>query len=423
MVDIALRVEGLSKMYRIGAAAPPAQGAVARLARAAGSPFAYLRRARRAPLEAETLWALHDVSFEVGRGEVVGIIGRNGAGKSTLLKILSRITEPTRGRAVVFGRVGSLLEVGTGFHPELTGRENVFLNGAILGMRRAEIDRKFDEIVAFSGVEHFLDTPVKRYSSGMAVRLAFAVAAHLETEVLLVDEVLAVGDAEFQRKCLGKMGDVVREGRTVLLVSHNLGSIAQLCRRAVLLRAGGLALEGPVDAVIREYLDHQSSASAVVAIAPDLRPDAPVAVARCWVENDRGQATGVVAATEPAVIAFEAVVRRPLADVEMSIRVHASAGMPLFTSDLSAGADFDGRVPPGRYQLRVALPREFLAPDVYTVTIGVHRPNVEWLDLHEHVLTFTVEETGSQMWRHPRVVRRLGNILVRFPWDLQRQGE
>ncbi len=205
--------------------------------------------------EVEEFWALKDVSFEVKRGEVLGIIGRNGAGKSTLLKILSRITEPTAGRVTLRGRVASLLEVGTGFHPELTGRENIYLNGAILGMSRAEIRRKFDEIVAFAGVEKFLDTPVKRYSSGMYVRLAFAVAAHLEPEILVVDEVLAVGDAEFQKKCLGKIDDVSRqEGRTVLLVSHNLAAIAEMAKRALLLDAGLVAVDGSVAEAVSTYL-------------------------------------------------------------------------------------------------------------------------------------------------------------------------
>jgi lipopolysaccharide transport system ATP-binding protein len=204
----------------------------------------------------ETFWALRDVSFEVQRGEVVGIVGRNGAGKSTLFKILNRITEPTLGEADIFGRVGALLEVGTGFHPELTGRENVFMNGAILGMRRTEIRDKFDEIVAFAGVEKFLDTPVKRYSSGMYVRLAFAVAAHLEAEILLVDEVLAVGDAEFQNKCLGKMHDVSQAGKTVIFISHATAAIAQLCRRALWINDGRLVADGAAKAVLAEYAAH-----------------------------------------------------------------------------------------------------------------------------------------------------------------------
>src|SRR5438128_9630341 len=250
MGDIAVRVEGLSKRYRIGARQERYYTLRDTLTEAVARPFqklaAFFSRngaGSRTP-EASSIWALKDVSFEVKHGEVVGIIGRNGAGKSTLLKILSRITEPTEGRARIHGRVGSLLEVGTGFHPELTGRENIYLNGAILGMRKAEIDRKFDEIVTFAELERFVDTPVKHYSSGMYVRLAFAVAAHLEPEILLVDEVLAVGDAAFQKKCLGKMDSVAREGRTVLFVSHNLQAISTLTERSLLLSHGHCVGDG-----------------------------------------------------------------------------------------------------------------------------------------------------------------------------------
>jgi lipopolysaccharide transport system ATP-binding protein len=255
MSDIAVRVENLSKQYRIGG--PQARYKTMResLVDVAAAPVRRLRHLGRPTPPEETIWALKDVAFEVERGEVLGIIGRNGAGKTTLLRILSRITEPTEGYAEIKGRVGSLLEVGTGFHPELTGRENVYLNGAILGMKRAEIDERFDEIVAFSEIEKFLDTPVKRYSSGMYVRLAFSVAAHLEPEVLLVDEVLAVGDAAFQKKCLGKMEGVASEGRTVLFVSHNMAAVAGLCRRALLLENGRKNVDGQVSSVIARYGD------------------------------------------------------------------------------------------------------------------------------------------------------------------------
>jgi lipopolysaccharide transport system ATP-binding protein len=252
MSDVAIRVSGLSKRYRLGRRAGY-RTLRDSLASAAKAPARLLRRSTREA--APTLWALKDVSFEVNHGEVVGIIGRNGAGKSTLLKVLSRITEPTDGRAETWGRLGSLLEVGTGFHPELTGRENVFMNGAILGMRNAEIRRKFDEIVSFAEVEKFIDTPVKHYSSGMYTRLAFAVAAHLEPEILVVDEVLAVGDAEFQKKCLGKMSEVAHQGRTVLFVSHNMNAIEQLCGSALLLERGQVAeYSRDVRQVIKGYL-------------------------------------------------------------------------------------------------------------------------------------------------------------------------
>jgi lipopolysaccharide transport system ATP-binding protein len=260
--NVVIRVEGLSKSYQISHQAQQGQG-YRRLSEDLVSWASWPLRKVKGFLNhqdlgkptVEEFWALKDVSFEVKRGEVIGIIGRNGAGKSTLLKILSRIVEPTRGRVEIDGRVASLLEVGTGFHPELTGRENIYLNGAILGMSRAEIKSKFDEIVDFAEVEKFLDTPVKRYSSGMYVRLAFAVAAHLEPEILLVDEVLAVGDAAFQKKCLGKMGDVANEGRTVLFVSHNMPAVQQICQMGIVLNEGGLNYYGAIDAAVGRYLN------------------------------------------------------------------------------------------------------------------------------------------------------------------------
>ena len=253
---LAIRVEGLGKRYRIGRRLRyKALRDV--IAAAAGAPVRIARTligSAAPPSPEETIWALRGVSFEVHHGELVGVIGRNGAGKSTLLKILARITVPTEGRGEIRGRIGSLLEVGTGFHLELTGRENIFLNGAILGMRNAEIVRKFDEIVAFAGVEKFIDTQVKHYSSGMYLRLAFSVAAHLDPEILLVDEVLAVGDVAFQRKCLDKMQDVGKKGRTVLFVSHNMPAIARLCERTILLDSGGVREDGPSHRVVANYL-------------------------------------------------------------------------------------------------------------------------------------------------------------------------
>ncbi len=267
MPEIAIHVEGLGKEFQIGGPQKVYDRLGDRLADMASAPFrrvANLVRGRSSSAAdlGETIWALDAISLDIRHGETVGIIGRNGAGKSTFLKILSRITEPTRGFADIFGRVGSLLEVGTGFHPELTGRENIYLNGAILGMRRKEIDRKFDEIVAFAEIDRFIDTPVKHYSSGMYVRLAFSVAAYLEPEILLVDEVLAVGDVAFQRKCLGKMDDVAQEGRTVLFVSHNMGVMQTLCKRGILLTEGKVECDGPISTVIDTYLEsleqHQS---------------------------------------------------------------------------------------------------------------------------------------------------------------------
>lgn len=257
-----VRVENICKQYRLGARDAAYETLRGSLTSSVHNLLNRLQR-RNTRRNAETIWALKDVSFEVTAGEVVGIIGRNGAGKSTLLKILSRVTEPTAGRVELYGRVASLLEVGTGFHPELTGRENIFLNGSILGMGRLEIRRKFDEIVAFSEVEQFLETPVKHYSSGMYVRLAFAVAAHLEPEILVVDEVLAVGDAQFQRKCLGKMSDIAKQGRTVLFVSHNMSAVTRLCERAILLGDGRIQNQGPVNEVVGSYVASALSCSAL----------------------------------------------------------------------------------------------------------------------------------------------------------------
>lgn len=260
MSDIAIKVENLGKAYRLGSEAERADTLVQAGINLMSAPLRNFRKLRNLDTfstnrdSEDILWALDDVSFDIRRGEVVGFVGRNGAGKSTLLKILSRITEPTTGRIEIHGRVSSLLEVGTGFHPELTGRENIYMNGTILGMKKREIDQKFDEIIDFSGVERFLDTPVKRYSSGMKVRLAFSVAAHLEPEILIIDEVLAVGDAEFQKKCLGKMEDVAGSGRTVLFVSHNMAAVQNLCGRAVSLVAGKVCDDGTPEAVIEDYL-------------------------------------------------------------------------------------------------------------------------------------------------------------------------
>jgi len=256
MSNLAISARDISKRYRLGVQKTPASTMIGRVAQTAVSPFDWLTAQVRGISEKETLWALKDVSFDVKWGEVVGIIGSNGAGKSTLLKILSRITEPTGGEADIHGRLAALLEVGTGMHPELTGRENIFLNGCILGMKKAEVRAKFDEIVAFSGIEKFIDTQVKRYSSGMRVRLGFAIAAHLESDILVVDEVLAVGDATFQKQCLGKMKDVAGHGRTVLFVSHNMGAVRSLCTRAIHLEEGAILKSGDVDRIVDGYLSH-----------------------------------------------------------------------------------------------------------------------------------------------------------------------
>ena len=285
MPNPAITIENLGKRYTIGHQRANGDGMRHAIEGAMRSPLAWLRSGRQEKLQHVDFWALKDVSFQIKQGEVVGIIGRNGAGKSTLLKILSRITVPTEGRIRIDGRIASLLEVGTGFHQELTGRENIFLNGAILGMTRAEIIRKFDEIVEFSGVEEFLDTPVKRYSSGMYVRLAFAVAAHLEPEILIVDEVLAVGDAAFQKKCLGKMGSFAQSGRTVLFVSHNMEAVRTLCQRGVWLKDGRLHKDGKADEIVEAYFNSISNELSFSCANPDYG----LTIQKVVLKNDRGE--------------------------------------------------------------------------------------------------------------------------------------
>lgn len=310
MSEIAINVENLSKAYRIGQKEEVPDTLLSAVASVAKSPLRNFRRLSRLDTFRETgeaddlVWALRDVSFDVKRGEVVGVIGRNGAGKSTLLKILSRITEPTSGRAVIHGRVSSLLEVGTGFHPELTGRENIYMNGTILGMKKREIDAKFDEIVDFSGVEKFLDTPVKRYSSGMKVRLAFSVAAHLEPEILIIDEVLAVGDAEFQSKCLGKMQSVASDGRTVLFVSHDLGAVRRLCTRGVLLRRGGLELDEDVETTVNAYLSETTPQANDDCESASWKDTGRSGLERIEISEYDGAPEGVLPAGKPARIAI-----------------------------------------------------------------------------------------------------------------------
>ena len=345
MSDIAIRVKNLGKQYHIGALQKNGGGYSYKslrdtIANAATAPFRAARalmgqKDARQNHQDNTIWALKDVSFDVKKGEIVGVIGRNGAGKSTLLKLLSRITEPTTGRVEIHGRVGSLLEVGTGFHPELSGRDNVYLNGAILGMKRAEIAKNFDAIVAFAGVERFIDTPVKHYSSGMYLRLAFAVAAHLQTEVLIVDEVLAVGDAEFQKKCLGKMREVsTGEGRTVLFVSHNMSAILQLCDRGILLRSGTLGLDGPCEMVASNYLSdaYESSGGQIdLRNHPARLPSCRPILSQITMRNGSGEAASQFFPDEAIAIEIVAnppsIVKAPM----FAIAIEDSQGRRLMT--------------------------------------------------------------------------------------------
>jgi lipopolysaccharide transport system ATP-binding protein len=345
MGEVAIRVEKLSKQYHIGGPQKTYSRLGDQIIDVLSSPF---KRAGKllsgqasgaAELD-ETIWALKDVSFEVEHGEVVGIVGRNGAGKSTLLKILSRITEPTEGYADLFGRVGSLLEVGTGFHPELTGRENVYMNGAILGMRKAEISNKFDEIVAFSEIEKFIDTPVKHYSSGMYVRLAFSVAAHLEPEILLVDEVLAVGDVSFQRKCLGKMDEVSQQGRTVLFVSHNMGLIQTLCQRGIYLESGAIARTGSIAETVEAYLlSLEQANSQNVAERVDRRGVGKVKLVGVEVYDEDGNLTSTPRSGDALQFVFRFDERLPKMDCNCFIYDHLGQPVAAFKSKIRGDRD------------------------------------------------------------------------------------
>jgi lipopolysaccharide transport system ATP-binding protein len=387
----AIQVRGLSKRYRLGEA-PRAGHLREALTDLVTAPF----RRGTPRREAEAFWALADVSFDVQHGEVLGVVGKNGAGKSTLLKIIARVTGPTTGRVELFGRVGSLLEVGTGFHPDLSGRENIYLNGTILGMRKREIDRKFDEIVAFAEVEPFVDTPVKRYSSGMYVRLAFAVAAHLDTEILLMDEVLAVGDAEFQKKCLGKMDDVAQAGRTIVFVSHNMAAVQRLCTRGVLLEHGRVAAAGPIGGVVRRYLDAGAEARAAARFEPHGRTGlgwARVTDVRLVDESDRP--IGAVPCDE--ALCFELALEvtgtgragGSLRGLVLELTICSEAGEPL-TSVMNVD-DAGVELPAGRacrVTARIAPPT--FVPGRYRLDVFLGIPDLQHVDVIAEALAFDI---------------------------------
>lgn len=420
MNDIAISCEGLSKQYRIGER-ESYKALRDVITNAAASPFRRLRSAldRRPKTDdgngsrrpssiarppspvigqpsadgavlgqspSATFWALDDVSFEVKRGEVIGIIGRNGAGKSTLLKILSRITKPTKGHAKIHGRVGSLLEVGTGFHPELTGRENIYLNAAILGMRKAEVERKFDEIVAFAEVEKFIDTPVKRYSSGMYVRLAFAVAAHMETEVLLVDEVLAVGDAQFQKKCLSKMKDIGREGRTVFLVSHNMSVVQALCTRALLIDAGSLKVDDDAASAVKTYLIDSSNSNSFV--RPEQPSGQPTIVS--------GQITMMSQGPDP-YIQIDIVISTQIRQrVSLDMQLTDGVGTPIgFGSLGTLNSDQQLDLNLGSSPICFIVPINQFALGMYWVSLDLTRPEIEFYDRVQNRLSFEIVRAPS----------------------------
>ena len=406
MTDIAISLHGLGKRYMIGAPEQRVDTLRDRLATLMARP---LRRLTNSGFAASRpIWALRDVSCEIRRGEVVGVIGGNGAGKSTLLKILSRITEPTEGEARLYGRVGSLLEVGTGFHPDLTGRENILLNGAILGMRRSEIDRKFDEIVAFAEVDAFIDTPVKHYSSGMYVRLGFAVAAHMEPEILIVDEVLAVGDTRFQRKCLGKLDDVARSGRTVLFVSHNMAAIQRLCTSAMLLEGGQLRQAGDVRSVVSAYLGGTSRGGYTASIVTG-QPQ----VLSVDLEDTHGRALGTPLSTEPVVCRIRVSVPTRTTDLRVGIGVLSADGVPIFTTNTD---DVGLRCPSasGVFDARVTIPAHTLLVGDFHLAVCLWNQGAVF-DLQEPALSFAVEAGPSPLYRG---FERKGVVHVDCPWSI-----
>ncbi len=385
-----IKVENLSKQYRLGARKKRHSTLLDSLAAGFRAPFANFKN--RARNDKNIFWALKDVSFEVMSGEVVGIIGRNGAGKSTLLKILSRITRPTAGEITLRGRVESLLEVGTGFHSELTGRENIFLNGAILGMRREEIARKFDEIVSFAEVEKFLDTPVKHYSSGMYVRLAFAVAAHLEPEILIVDEVLAVGDIEFQNKCLGKMDEVSKSGRTILFVSHQMGTIAQLCQRTILLERGAVAMNDKTSVVIEHYVNQNKTKDAFYA-ANEAAANREMYVESAAILNEDGGGQSSFRHDERVRVNVKCRTPRMFRGVELRMVVKDGRNITVFTADaelVSLSQNTEA------FEVDFTIPAVTLRPNAYSLTFALFVPHQDIIELIEDVVHFSVFDSGTK---------------------------
>ncbi len=421
--EVAVRAVDLGKIYRIGERQPY------RALRdvIAGAASAPLRRIRRSTGGAagsckgsEWIWALDGVSFDLGVGEVLGIVGRNGAGKSTLLKILSRITEPTKGHALIAGRVGSLLEIGTGFHPELTGRENVALNGAILGMRRAEVSKKFDEIVAFAEVERFIDTPVKRYSTGMQARLAFAVAAHLEPDVLIVDEVLAVGDAEFQKRCIGKMGDAARSGRTVLFVSHNMAAVESLCSRTIWLEGGRCVADGAPSAVISSYLSTSFSAvNERLWPEPESAPgNDRVRIRRAQVRPEQGDPEDPLFVTTPFVIEFDYWNMRAGARLNLSLHIYNEQGIMVFNALPMEERVWQGRpFPLGLFRDACHVPANLLNDGVHRVELMVVEDSTRVIHQMEDVLVFEVRDIaeGRDGWYG----QWAGAVRPRLGWETE----
>lgn len=418
MSKLAIRVEVLGKEYRLGEPRGRYTTLRDRVNKLASAPLKAMRGLGERSEQRPPFWALRDVSFEVRPGEVVGIIGRNGAGKSTLLKILSRITEPTEGEVDINGRVGSLLEVGTGFHPELTGRENVYLNGAILGMRRSEIVRKFDEIVAFAEVEKFIDTPVKHYSSGMYMRLAFAVAAHLEPEILVVDEVLAVGDAAFQNKCLGRMSDISKQGRTILFVSHNMAAIRSLCGRAVLLDAGRVALDAGTDEVVEGYFSNGDEVDNTVEWAEGRRPEGGgVSFCRAYLVDADGRTLSSLEFQEPFSLVLEYEVRSSVRGLRTAFMLTNAEGTVICGST-SYGVWTDAPQSPGRYRSVCTFPCYLLNSGTYHFTLAADMPPFIDPSVYvENCLSLTVVDHEGH---GPSRNRLIGVVRPKLCWEIER---
>jgi lipopolysaccharide transport system ATP-binding protein len=421
MNDIIIRVENLGKRYRIGTASNSYRtlrdGIVDIFSRLAGRGDSGARAAA-----GNLIWALQDISFEVPRGKVLGIVGRNGAGKSTLLKILSRVTEPTTGLAEIRGRVGSLLEVGTGFHPELTGRENIYLNGAILGMKRSEIERKYAEIVEFSEVEQFIDTPVKRYSSGMYLRLAFAVAAHLEPEILVVDEVLAVGDAEFQRKCMGKMSDVAQAGRTVLFVSHNMSAILRLTEETIVLDKGRLVYQAATPQAVDYYMAAGFTGAGERLWQPEEIPAeaAPFRPLALRLRDRRGQVADTLRSTEPFSLELDYELAQPITGLRVGVYLLTMRGEYVFTSfDTDDPQQFEqhGTRPAGRFRSRCEIPADLLNEGRYVLAVNASAFRIKRFFWDDHALAFSIDATGApgKHWPEPR----LGPVRPALEWEIQ----
>ena len=416
MSDIAIKVENLGKMYRIGEKQERYNTFRDTLNNIITAPFRRLRNIGKPAKPDELIWALKDVSFEVKHGEVIGIIGRNGAGKSTLLKILSQITEPTEGQVTIYGRVGSLLEVGTGFHPELTGRENIYLNGAILGMSKVEINRKFDEIVDFAEIEKFMDTQVKHYSSGMYMRLAFAVAAHLEPEILLVDEVLAVGDAAFQKKCLGKMEGVAKEGRTVLFVSHNIAAISSLCINTIILNSGRIMKEGKTEEVIESYvLSLTGSSKLSLRNRKDRVGSGKALIVDMYLINKEGQRLGEVMSGQKLGLVIKYESTSALRSAQFKISIYNYMGQLLLHFDSKIlGKEINISLSDGSVECWIDhLP---LTPGLYRANVSINN-QLEIIDHINDAISFQV--VSGDFYGTGRIPETLSGIcLVQHIWSI-----